>query len=396
MIISNFLQNDIYKITMQQAVCKCFPRAMARYEFINRGCTKFPENFDIALRQEIMQMGKVLSLTAGQADFLNKMHFLSPVYVDFLRSYKYDPSEIVVTQEGNDIAVVIEGPWYKTILWEVPLLAIISELYFEVMGHRICMTLDDRQEWVESIRRKNIEKANIFRACGAKVAEFGTRRRYSGGIQQVVLGQLLEFCPDCIVGTSNLAMANMFNIKAIGTQAHEWFMFHAAKYGFWMANKMAMENWVNVYRGELGIALTDTFMTDDFFRVFDTKFAKLYDGLRHDSGDPYEFGEKAIEHYKRLGIDPKSKTIVFSDSLNPEIVVLLQDRFVGRIKTSYGMGTNLTNDVGVKPLNIVIKMTAAKPEGLDWIPTVKLSDDSGKHTGSSETVELCKTTLGLG
>ena len=160
-----------------------------------------------------------------------------------------------------------------------------------------------------------------------------------------------------------------------------------------MANAMAMEAWVNVFRGDLGIALPDTFTTDAFFRSFDRKFAKLFDGVRHDSGDPIEFAEKTISHYQKLGIDPHDKTIIFSDSLNPESAIEIKNFCRGKIRCSFGIGTNFTNDVGVKALNMVIKMTEAKPEGEEWIPTIKLSDVEGKHTGDEKEIEIAKHIL---
>ena len=197
------------------------------------------------------------------------------------------------------------------------------------------------------------------------------------------------------VGTSNVHLAMVTETKPIGTHAHEWFMFHAAKYGFKMANTLALEHWVDVYRGDLGIALSDTFTTNEFYEVFDKKFTKLFDGVRHDSGDPIEFADKTIEHYKRFAIDPLSKTIIFSDSLNMEKVKRIADYCRGTIGFSFGIGTNFTNDVGLKPMNIVIKMTEALPEAEPWTPVVKLSDVQGKHTGDEHTIELAKEILGV-
>jgi len=158
---------------------------------------------------------------------------------------------------------------------------------------------------------------------------------------------------------------------------------------------VALERWVDVYQGDLGIALTDTFTTENFFNNFNKKHAKLFDGLRHDSGNPLVFADRAVEHYKKLGIDPLSKTLVFSDGLDVEAVERIQNYCAGRIKTSYGIGTNLTNDVGVTPLNMVIKMTAADPDGVGhMIPTVKLSDVPGKETGNPEALKLCKAMIG--
>jgi len=186
-----------------------------------------------------------------------------------------------------------------------------------------------------------------------------------------------------------------YKVKPIGTHAHEWFMFHAAKYGYKMANKLAMENWTDVFRGDLGIALSDTFTTEVFFKSFDRKFAKLYDGVRHDSGDAIEFADKVIQHYQSLGIDPKSKVIVFSDGLTPEKAVEIKNHCRSRIKCSFGIGTNFSNDVGPTPLNMVIKITEAKPEGEDWIHCIKLSDSKGKHTGDKKEIEVAKYMLNI-
>jgi nicotinate phosphoribosyltransferase len=198
------------------------------------------------------------------------------------------------------------------------------------------------------------------------------------------------------VGTSNVHLANQFNITPIGTAAHEWFMFHGAKYGFQMANELGLKHWSDVYNGDLGTALCDTYTTNAFLKSFNKRYAKLYDGVRQDSGDVYEFAEKIITHYKKLGIDPLSKTIIFSDSLDVYKAKEINDWCKGKIKCSFGIGTNLSNDVGVTPLNMVIKMTAAKiNEDSPWIPTIKLSDTPGKHTGDKKMIDVCKYLLNI-
>ena len=198
------------------------------------------------------------------------------------------------------------------------------------------------------------------------------------------------------MGTSNVHLARVHNTKPIGTHAHEWFMFHAAKYGFKMANTLALEHWIDIYRGDLGIALSDTFTTSEFYEIFDKKFAKLFDGVRHDSGDPVAFARKTIEHYERLGIDPLSKTIIFSDALNYEKVKTIAGYCRGKIGVSFGIGTNFTNDVGLKPMNIVIKMVEALPESEPWTPVVKLSDEPAKYTGDAGAIQLVKAVLKIG
>ena len=389
-IIKSMLDTDLYKLTMQMAVVKKFPRAQAQFEFINRGKTKFPSGFGEALRKEVKLMEE-LAMTKDERAFLErKCYFLDPTYLDFLYGYRYDSSEVGIIQKGEDLEIVVEGYWYRTIMWEVPLMALISELYFKMVGEH---------PWgVVAREQNNAKKMTTFRMNGIHYADMGTRRRFSYEVHREVVTQMAGGTMarnSNFVGTSNVHLAHILDITPIGTQAHERFMFHAAKYGYKMANKLAMEHWSDVFRGDLGIALSDTLTTEVFFQAFDTKFAKLYDGVRHDSGDPIEFAKKVIEHYKKLKIDPKSKVIIFSDSLNAEKAVEIKDFCRSKIMCSFGIGTNFSNDVGVKPLNMVIKMTAAKPEGSEWLPAVKLSDSPGKYTGDEDAIETAKRVLYL-
>lgn len=384
-MIKSIIDNDLYKFTMQNAVIKIFPRAKVRYQFINRGKTGFPEGFAETLRKEIAKMAN-LSLTKEEKYFLNReCTYLDPTYLDFLMGYRYDPSEVGVIQKAGDLQISIEGYWYRTILWEVPLMALVSELYFKMTNQK---TYDEAK--IVDIARK---KATQFNMLGINVADFGTRRRYSFENHDRIIKTLKTYGKPSIIGTSNVYFAKKYNLIAVGTHAHEWFMFHAAKYGFKMANKLALENWVKVYRGDLGIALSDTFTSDVFYHAFDTKFAKLFDGVRQDSGNAIEFADKTIKHYKDLKIDPLFKSIIFSDGLDPEMVEKITKHCRNKIKISFGIGTNFTNDVGVKPLNIVIKIIEAKPEGQNWVPTIKLSDTKGKYTGDAESIKLCKEVL---
>jgi nicotinate phosphoribosyltransferase len=383
--MTSLLDNDFYKFTMQHAVVKLFPRARARYSFINRGRHIFPEGFDKLLRQAVDRMAD-LQLTRQEKEFLQlTCPYLDPTYLDFLQGYRFDPSEVKIQQSGEDLDVYIEGFWYRTILWEVPLMSLICELYYEAQNLK---RYNDSE--VIKVTRGKIEQ---FQQLGITVAEFGTRRRHSYLVQRLVVKALKQYGEPSFIGTSNVHRAMLNQTRPIGTHAHEWFMFHAARYGFKMANTLGLEHWVDVYRGDLGIALSDTYTTEVFFAAFDKKFAKLFDGVRHDSGDPIEFAEKTIRHYQKLGIDPRSKTIIFSDALNPEKVTRIADFCREKIGMSFGIGTNLTNDVGLKPMNIVIKMVEACPEEDRWTPVVKLSDETGKYTGEVETIELVKNVL---
>lgn len=384
-MIYSILDNDLYKFTMQNAIINLFPRAKVKYEFINRGKTVFPNGFGNKLQELVNKMAE-LELSDNEKKFLEDIcYYLPPTYFDFLKGYKYNSNDIKIKQKDGDLSIIIEGYWYRTVLWEVPLMAMISELYFDMTNPEI---------YKESkIIEIATQKAQKFSNLGITFADFGTRRRFSSKNHNLIVKTLKEQAPNSFVGTSNVYFAYKYNLTPIGTHAHEWFMFHAAKYGFKIANKLALENWVKIYRGDLGIALSDTFTTTAFFRAFDLKFSKLFDGIRQDSGDPIKFAEYAISHYKKLRIDPLSKVIIFSDGLNPEKVEEISNYCKGKIKMSFGIGTNLTNDVGAKPLNIVIKITEAEPEGWDTIQTIKLSDSIGKHTGSPEIIDIAKKTL---
>lgn len=393
-IIRSILDSDLYKFSMQKAVCKLYPRALARYEFINRGDTRFPKGFDQRLCVEIEHMSTMGLTVYEKLQLPIKCPYLDPAYIDFLAGYRFNPSEVDVKLDSDGrLHVVIEGPWYRTILWEVPLLAAISELYYDMK----CLEPKPRPER----RKRNQAKGKIFSRVMAHIAEFGTRRRFSYKNQVEVIKDLLAHAGDVFIGTSNVHLAIEHDLKPIGTQAHEWFMFMAGKYGYRIANQIALQKWIEVYAGDLGIVLSDTFTSDAFFRTFGMEYAKLFDGVRHDSGNPYKFAQRAESHYRSLGINPASKTIVFSDSLNPRTVEQLEKNFehldsTVTFKRAYGIGTNLTNDVGLKPLNIVIKMTACMPDPNDsWLPVVKLSDDKGKYTGDAKEIKICKQALGI-
>jgi nicotinate phosphoribosyltransferase len=383
--LNSILDNDFYKITMQNAVVKLFPSQIVKYKFINRGKHEFPENFGEELLKSINSMAE-LQLTKEEKKFMTKTcPYLDLPYLDFLEGYRYDPSEVHISQNGSELEVIVEGLWYRTILWEVPLLSLISELNY-VMG-------DLERDSNEMILENTLDKARHMKYLGVTFAEFGTRRRHSYKVQRLVLDALTRDRNSTFIGTSNVHMAMLYQTKPIGTHAHEWFMFHAAEYGFKMANKIALEHWVDIYRGDLGVALSDTFTTEVFFKQFDKKFTKLFDGVRHDSGDPIDFAHKTIAHYEENGINPLYKYIIFSDGLNLEKVDEITKACRGKIGISFGIGTNLTNDVGLKPMNIVMKLIGVQAPNKDWIATVKLSDEKGKYTGDPKMIELAKEFL---
>lgn len=389
MIIKSILDTDLYKLTMQQAVLfgklagVAYEGVDVEYDFINRGGTKFPEDFGIRLFTQVAHMGD-LRLTTEERIFLErKCRFLKRSYLDFLSGYRFNPDEVQISQSGGDLSVKIRGPWYRTVLWEVPLMALICEMYAPQFRGSL-----------DIARNQGIKKGTKLREAGCLFADFGTRRRFSQPVQQQTVAGLIESANPTaagkLTGTSNVDLARQFDITPIGTHAHEWFMAHAALFGYRLANRYALEAWVNEYDGDLGIALTDTFTTKTFFSQFSMKLAKLFDGVRHDSADPIEFAKMTIAHYEQLRIDPMTKTIVFSDGLTTDKAIEIHNWCKGKIRTAFGIGTHFTNDVGFKPLNIVIKLTKC-----NTIPVVKLSDEPGKNTGDPRAIEFCKYTFGL-
>jgi nicotinate phosphoribosyltransferase len=381
------LDSDQYKFSMQNAVCKLFPRAIVRYEFIDRNNTIYPNGFAKELRY-IVKYFRDLTCTDEQMSWYeNKCYYFDPVYINFLKGYKFDPNEVDIFQDDEGhLYVKIQGYWFRTILWETPLMGTISELYFKMIQPEI-KSREERKE-------NNIKKGKFFQSNSFPVIEMGTRRRYSYDNHL----EVLEDQKGMLLGTSNPHFGHMLDMNIFGTIAHEFYMFHAATYGFKMANRMASENWAKVYEGALGIALTDTFTTDAFYKTFDLKFAKLNDGVRQDSDDPIEHLIKTYNFYKSMRIDPTTKTELFSDSIKDYETLNKLKNAIKQwpMRDAYGIGTWETNDVGAKPLNIVIKMTEAYlQEYKKWIKTIKLSDSASKNLGDSEQIKICKNELGI-
>ncbi|AGW85978.1 Nicotinate phosphoribosyltransferase [Blattabacterium sp. (Nauphoeta cinerea)] len=382
-IVSSLLDNDFYKFTMQNAVIKLFPLAKAKYEFINRGRHSFPKNFDKILEENLNKMA-YLKLSEEERIYLEKnCPYLDSSYLDFLKKYQYNPKEVNIFQKGKNIQMYIEGLWSSTILWEVPLMAIISELYYRLTG-------------AEKISEKKIKynkrKIKKYKKLKVRIGEYGTRRRYSYKVHKLVLKTLIEEGLPFFMGSSNVHLSHIFSIKPIGTQGHEWIMFHAAKYGLNIADRLAMENWLNIYKGKLGIALSDTYTSPIFFKNFNEKLSNLFKGVRHDSGDPIFFAKETIKHYKKFKINPIRKKIIFSDNLDPCKVASISSFCKNKINAYFGIGTNFTNDVGLPSMNMVIKMVKALPEE-KWISVVKLSNVKEKSTGKKNMIFLAKKIL---
>ena len=386
-IITSLLDNDLYKFTMMQGAWRQYPNLVVEYNFTNRGQTPFPKGFAEALRWQIKQVAK-LRLTDKEYSWLQtneNTQFFRPEFIKFLRTFKLRAKDVTVRQRGNKVTLSIKGPWFRTILWEVPLLALISELYFQMTGQEV-----DEELFISRLENKSRKLV----AAGAKFAEFGTRRRFSQTIQERVVAYFAKNAGDSFLGTSNMYLAMKYDLKPIGTQAHEWFMAHQALFGTSQANVKGLESWLDEYNGDLGIALSDTYTTDVFFKTFTKALADAYAGLRWDSGDADEFTLKAKAFYDSVNIDSRTKSIVYSDSLNDDKAIELLEKFNELFIIAFGIGTYFTNDVGVKPLNIVIKLFRCWVNG-ELREVVKLSDTPGKNNGTKEAVKQTLQDLDL-
>lgn len=382
--MKSILDNDLYKFTVSYSYMKLFPEAGGTFEFVDRDNTEYSEEFVENLKIELAKLS-ILSLTNREFIWVtNNIRFIPRFYWEWLQSFKFDNSKIIIELKNKHLHIEVTDVLYKVSLYEVPILAIISELRNKMLGN-VAINANVLEKLSEKVKLSN--QHNLY------FSEFGTRRRFSFQVQDIVCKYLSKQATYC-TGTSNVYLAMEYNMKPIGTHPHEWFMFHGAVYGYKQANYLALENWVNVYDGDLGIALSDTYTSDVFLKNLSRKHAKLFDGIRHDSGDSYLFINKVIKRYRELGVDPTTKTIIFSNALDfptyKEIVEYCRDR----IRCAAGIGTNLTNDCDHKPANIVMKLTRCRISSRDdWKTTVKLSDDPGKNLGCD--VDICKHELGI-
>lgn len=387
MVIKTILDTDLYKFTTSYAYIKLFPYAMGTFTFIDRDDTEYTEGFLEALKSEIHNLSMV-QLTSEELEYMaSHCRFLPRVYWEWLSSFRFDPDKIEVgLDEHRHLQMRVTDYLYKVTLYEVPLLAIVSEIRNQFLNR-----IPDK----ETLLLRLADKVKLSNDHQMPFSEFGTRRRFSFDVQKLVVAYLKENARYC-TGTSNCYLAMKYDMRPMGTHPHEWFMFHGAQFGYKHANYMALENWVNVYDGDLGTALSDTYTSDSFLSNFSRKQAKLFDGVRCDSGDEIEFIDRLIDRYKELGIDPTTKTIIFSNALDFGKALQIFEFCKGKIRCSFGIGTNLTNDTGFPPANIVMKLSRCKMNvNQEWRECVKLSDDMGKHVGSTTEVGACLHELRL-
>lgn len=368
-VLQTLLDTDAYKLHMQQAVFHHYYDVQVAAEFRCRGDDLlgiYAE--DIREQVEAMQS---LRLQDDEFQWLSGLPFFKEDYLEWLREFRYNPQQVTVTNDNGKLNIRLEGPWREVIMWEVPLLAVISELV-----HRYRSPEASVQIALDHLEHKLADFAQLTAGMdmsGFRLMDFGTRRRFSREVQQAIVERLQQ--EPWFIGTSNYDLARRLSLTPMGTQAHEWFQAHQQiSPDLATSQRVALAAWLDEYPDQLGIALTDCITMDAFLRDFGPEFAKRYQGLRHDSGDPVEWGEKAIAHYKKLGIDPMSKVLVFSDNLDLNKAVELYRHFSSRVNLSFGIGTRLTCDIPqVKPLNIVIKLVECNGK-----PVAKLSDSPGK------------------
>ncbi|MDE6010483.1 MAG: nicotinate phosphoribosyltransferase [Muribaculaceae bacterium] len=394
-IINHFTDDDLYKFTMCCAVIDNYPRTRVKYRFVDRDNTVYPPGFAALVEEQIVMLENLV-ITDEEIDFMRRRcNYIPTWFHTYLRGFRYDRRWVSVEQDAEGhLHITFEGLWSDTILLEVKVLAIISELYYIVTGQ--VRTFD-----YADFRERTYSKGERMFAEGCAVSEFGTRRRASFEAQDVAVGALKEASEHTtgtgrLAGTSNVYLAMKYDLTPNGTMAHELICAIAGMYGPLMANHIAMNVWAKTYRGALGTFLYDTYGWRIFSLNFSEDFANEFKGLRVDSGDNLEQLHLILEKYRSLGIDPRVKQIIFSNALDTERAVRLQHEAEGKCLPSFGIGTHLTNDFpGVKPRNIVVKLTDVKitERWPFYCPTCKLSEDHGKYTGDPAVVKRFREVL---
>jgi nicotinate phosphoribosyltransferase len=382
-ILHSLLETDLYKFTMWQTMLHRHPQAQAEYRFVCRNAPALPLAGLLAEVDEQLDHLCSLAFTEDELAYLGGLRYIKPDFVDFLRIFRFQRRFIraSVAEDGRSLEIVASGPQVHVMAFEIHVLAIVNELYFRRVGQPHDLDEGRRRLQAKVASLRAVATDEPPRAHPFEFFDFGVRRRYSGAWHDEVVRTLLTGAPDHFKGTSNVHLAKKYGLVAIGTMAHEYLQsYQAFEVRLRDFQKLALENWVQEYRGDLGVALTDVVGMDAFLRDFDLYFAKLFDGLRHDSGDPVDWGEKALAHYARLRIDAHTKRLTFSDGLDLPTALAIWRHFADRTQTGFGIGTSLTNDVGQVPLNIVMKLTQCNGQ-----PVAKLSDSPGKTLCNDET-----------
>jgi nicotinate phosphoribosyltransferase len=380
-IIQSLLDTDLYKFTMCQAMLHRHPATQAEYTFVCRNEPAYPLAELAAEVSEQLDHLCALQFRPDELAYLSGLRFMRSDFVDFLRIFHFQREFIQVRTEGDKLAIVAHGPQVHVMAFEIHVLAIVNELYFRRFDAAAALTegrkrLAAKVEQLQAFERDAPKRLHPF-----EFFDFGVRRRFSAAWQREVIETFKRETPSLFKGASNVLYARDLGLVPIGTMAHEYLQTYQTL-GVRLRDfqRAALESWVQEYRGDLGVALTDVVGMDAFLADFDLYFAKLFDGLRHDSGDPVEWGEKALAHYEKLRVEPRTKRLVFSDGLDFDKAIALHHHFSDRTQCGFGIGTNLTNDMGLQTLHIVMKLTHANRQ-----PVAKLSDSPGKLLCDDET-----------
>lgn len=384
-VITSLLETDLYKLTMLQPMLHAMPTNRAEYRFVCRNRSVFPLAELADAVQAQLDALCTLRHTDDELSYLGTLRFLKSDFIEFLRLFRFQRRFIQVSTVGETLCVTASGPQVHVMGFEIPVLAIVNELYFRRLA-----VIHGPDTLLGEARQRLQAKIALLRTSAADMDrmrhpfaffDFGLRRRFSAAWQDEMVATLAAEVPQYFKGTSNVYLAKKYQLTPIGTMAHEYLQtFQAVGVQLKGFQKAALECWVQEYRGDLGVALTDVVGMDAFLADFDLYFAKLFDGLRHDSGDPVAWGEKALAHYARLRLDAHTKRLVFSDGLDLPTALRLHRHFADRAQTGFGIGTNLSNDTGLQPLNIVMKLVTCNDQ-----PTAKLSDSPGKTLCDDQT-----------
>ena len=379
-VVRSLLETDLYKFTMWQALLHGHPNSHTEYEFVCRNAPEYPlAELRDEVEREIDHLC-AMSFSEEELDFLRSLRYMKSDFVDFLTVFRFQRKFIAIRTDGDQLVIHAAGPQVHVMGFEIYVLYIVNELYFRRYDQQAALA-EGRQRLSAKIAALQAFGAEPARRHPFEFSDFGTRRRFSGAWHDEVVQRLAREVPQYFKGTSNVYQAMKFGLVPIGTMAHEYMQsFQAFGVRLRDFQKASLEAWVQEYRGDLGVALTDVVGMDAFLDDFDLYFAKLFDGLRHDSGDPVVWGEKALAHYGALRIDANTKRLVFSDGLDLQTAFALYRHFADRIMTGFGIGTHLTNDVGLTPLNIVMKLVCCNGQSV-----AKLSDSPGKTLCKDET-----------
>lgn len=400
-IVNHFTDNDLYTFTCMYYILQKYPRAEVAYQFFDRNHTKYPQGFDALLREQLQHLEEVV-ITEEEIAFMTKSFpFLPYWFINvFLRGYRFNPNELTIAQdEEGHLNISVQGRWWSAIMWEMPILATISELMHTLNG-------DAGKYQAEHEYEKSYQKGRAIWENGLTLGDMGTRRRFSFAHQERVIDALIASYRDVVketdgkcgkfTGTSNVYFAMKKGIPCLGTMSHQCISFEEVVSGVIECNYNVMNKWSEVYDGNVGIFLYDCFGDDVFFNNLSKRMAMTFSGLRIDSGVEEEQVDKIVAKYKQLGIDPMTKQAVFSNGLNIERAIEIHRYCQGKITDSYGVGTFLTCDVtDCKPMNIVVKLISGRiTESREWHPCVKLSCDKGKTLGDKKKCEYLLSILG--